>query len=244
MAEYLKHSVKLFLKLLLIAFFSAFLVISFRVIFSGLGGKVEKGYIAYGQKGDEPVKQLYQYMYSEGDDLKYSAYEQQGYKIEKSMLTEMTHGTKIACDITTAFFSIFMAFAVIYMPLFKEGTKDVNLVNFGHKQKDMLKGLKIGLIANIPFVLLYIAFFALHSGVLKGFNLTWYKFISGYLFVIYDLIFGASSVAGELSVSKLILAAAPLLFVPAAAAVSYVLGYKEFSLEEKLIYKNKKRKSK
>lgn len=240
MKKDIKTSASLFLKLVIAAIICFFLMLSFNVIFSGIGQKKEIGYVAYGQKGDGEAERLYTYYNSQGDDLKFSAYESQGYKIEKSVLTEMTKGTEIAYDAVTLSFSLIILIAIIYAPIWEYGFKDSNLVHLGHRTNDKWRGFKIGLIASIPHALLYLAVLILSGSVLKDFNMSLYKFASSYFFILYDFIFKKSIItAGEVTALQWIFTAIVLLAVPVISGVSYYLGLKEISIGEKLVYKNK-----
>ena len=68
-----------------------------------------------------------------------------------------------------------------------------------------------------------------------------YKFVNGYAFGFIDLILGATHNAGGLNIIQILLLFI-LLFIPASVCeIAYILGYKDISVMEKIVFKNNKK---
>lgn len=126
----------------------------------------------------------------------------------------------------------------MYSPVYELGFKESNLVRFKHAEQDLLRGLKIGIIADGFFILTYIGLIIAKFAA-PDMPISIYKLVNSYAYSIIEVI-GGNAKVGELSLIKVALLALPLLIVPAIATVGYILGYKGISISEKLIYKKTK----
>lgn len=133
--------------------------------------------------------------------------------------------------------------ALLYSPVWTEGDRNRNMVQFGHLEKDIYRGVKIGAFLIIPY--------AIEDVFL---TLSWAKVIPN-IFPIYKLlkpIFGrfwkGQSIrrgivnASDMSLIGLIICWLLALYPMLVTTVAYILGYKGISISEKLIYKNKPHK--
>ena len=120
---------------------------------------------------------------------------------------------------------------LIYSTAWKQGNKDLNMVNYKHMKKNMLRGLISMAIALAPGFLFYCLSIPLfldktderfYIGVFKFINMQWGGFII--------LLEGLSA-----SLTCLV-----LIFPLAVATASYIAGYKDIVVFEKLIYKKDK----
>ena len=126
----------------------------------------------------------------------------------------------------------------IYMNAWGFGDRDCNYVSFNRIKKDMLFGLKIGLIAVIPYfltsaILIYSKLNPMHNLVLA------YKLLNTHLFGIIYLIAPSAEIK-DFSWPDIFLLNALNIFIPAVSTLGYVLGFKRISISQKLIFKNKK----
>lgn len=241
MSEIIKKGASLFGRIVVINIMCFFVVISMSVLCTAAFTQ-NIGYTAYGVKEDnEEPKELYKYYNSEGEDLKKAEYEALGYKITTQKIRSQMSDTGNAVFLwVSQLFCISILIAFIYPSLWHLGTKDSNLVHFKHKKEDVLKGLKIGGVAVIPPVLLWIAMVALSGSVFKNFPVVGYKFLNSSYYSIIQAISGKAVYVSELSVVQFILLFLVLMIVPAVSTAAYLLGYKNISLSERLIY-NKNR---
>lgn len=239
MKKCFKVGSKILLKLLVVVVLDFFLCISISVLC--IGGFTENiGYDAYGyiNEGDQS-EYLYTYYNEDGEDTKKAEYETQGYTVvTNSIRSELSGKGQATYLIVTQIFCLFILIAFVYSPVYELGFKESNLVRFKHAEQDLLRGLKIGVIADGFFILTYIGL-VISKFLSPEMPTSIYKLLNSYAYSIIEVISGNAKV-GELSVGKLVLLGLPLIIVPAVATVGYILGYKGISLSEKLIYKKNK----
>ena len=128
-----------------------------------------------------------------------------------------------------------MMVSFIYNQLWQLGSRESNLVKFKSIKKDKLKGLKIGLIASIPSYIFFV--FAIINGKV---NVALFAFLNAYLYDLISIIRGSVVTFGALAFWQVLLLGVILLIFPATAWGSYLLGYNQFSISEKIVYKKNK----
>lgn len=242
MKEIFKGGASLFGRLIIINIMCFFLAISFSVLCTAAFTQVI-GYTAYGTlKDSKESVQLYEHYTSDGEDLKRAEYEAQGYTITESKIRSQVSpvGNRVYLA-ATQICCLVMLVSFIYPGFWQMGTKDSNLVHFKHKPEDKLKGLKCGLIAIIPSVLLLLFLTVTSKGISSSFPTVLYKFIHSSLYSFIQLAVSGSATFGELSVGAILLLFLLLLAVPLISCAAYLLGYKNISLGEKFIYKKNKK---
>lgn len=125
----------------------------------------------------------------------------------------------------------------IYVYVWKIGNNDLNLVKFNRIEFDKFKGLKIGLLASVPFAATYLILLLGAIGILPGKVILIYRVIYGFVFPLTSQIIGSSFLANELSALKLILLALMMAIIPLICHISYLIGYKDISIKNKIVYK-------
>ena len=130
-------------------------------------------------------------------------------------------------------FGIIVLIAVIWNDAYTLGFRDSNMVKTGHKKEDLLKGFKIGAIAQIPWLVFLIVsvIFNLRFAVYRMFNSAYFWFLT--------------AIAGQeqymrMGIIRIGAFALVRLIVPAISGVVYILGYKGVDLFTKLVYKKRK----
>ncbi len=232
-----KTASMLFLKLIVINFLCMMIVVSVSVIANLFFADIV-GYSAIGtKKGSEKAETLYTYRYEDGEDTKFKEYEAKGYEIVKQPMPELSQKN---ADISTAvaqIFSICLLTLVIYNNVWKIGTKDNNLVKFNHINEDTLKGFKIGFLTIIPFLILLIIFYIFKDTSFANIKISIFQFVYSCYYGLINLAVGNSKNLSDLSVLNFIYLFAIQLITPIICGISYVLGYKNISIGEKIIYK-------
>jgi CDP-diglyceride synthetase len=123
--------------------------------------------------------------------------------------------------------------AVIYSSCWSEAERDRNRAKFGHMTKYMPKGVVSALFATIPFLIVYI---------LYAFNMWKNSPVAYYIvYLLFNIPYLSFVTAFKHNALALVLLLIPM---PVAAQVGYILGYRQFSISDKLIYKNKKKTTK
>lgn len=230
----------LFLRMIIVNIMCFFIVISFSVLATAAFTK-NIGYKAYGTTSDSSEStELYTYYYADGDDTQKSTFEEQGYKVVTSSIRSGLSKSGNAVFLTVSqIFCLLLTIAFIYPNLWQSGTRDSNLVKFKHKQEDKLKGFKIGLIAAIPFFLFWAFLLAARLGLSPNFPPALYKFLNASFYSVIQLAVGGAVKAGELAVWRILILLLPVAALPLIGWISYLLGYKNISIGEKLVYKKK-----
>ncbi len=234
--EILKKSFKLYGTCVISSFMCFFLAITFTMVGTNLCGK-QIGYSMQGElEGKEEAKILYDYRYNEGEDLKKQEYIDKGYT-----LTEIpVKITTVAWDVTAQVFLLFMMGVFVYNNLWSLGFKDNNLVRIGKKSEDKFKGLKIGLIAYAPSVVLLAVLTVGKTTFAKNFLIATYSFLNPSINRAMFLLGGVEGkYFNELGALEILIIFLLLMVMPIVAHIAYTLGYKSIIVSEKLIFKKK-----
>ena len=236
----IKSGSKLFLKTVVVNIMCFFIVISFSVLATAAFTK-NIGYKAYGTSSDTSSQtELYTYYYEDGEDTYKSAYEEQGYTVSTASIRSQISGTGNVVFLTVSqIFCLLILISFIYPNLWHDGTNDSNLVRFKHKKEDKHKGFKIGAVAVIPNYLFLIFLVIAKLGAVPSFPMALYKFLNSAFYSFIQIIAGSAVTVADLEVRSLILLFILPLIIPVTAGAAYILGYKNISIGEKMVYKKK-----
>ncbi len=240
-AENLKYAAKTWVKSVVAAIMCLFVYISIQFVAVNLFTK-EIGYTVYEVVDSRRGEALYTHYYADGEDLKAKEYENSEIKVEtvkeRSLLTD---GQNITAQMVSQVFSLFIIGAMIYQRIWSIGTSDNNKVKFNRMKEDKLRGLKIGCMAAIPSFMVYLLLILARFGIASEGLFAVYRLLNVHIFGYMNLLFGVGVKVVEIPVFKIVLAAVPLLILPVICTVAYFLGYKDISVSEKIIYKNKRK---
>jgi|GEM_PF-929245 len=134
--------------------------------------------------------------------------------------------------------------AMIYSETWKSGQQDYNLVKFGHMDESKLRGFKAGLVSQVPGLLLA-ALTIVHlilkngeiaagvpadiaSGLHWGIQSAYHLFYCPFVGILWPL--------EEISPFFCVL---PAIVAPIVAHIGYTLGYRRFSIKDKMVYTQK-----
>ncbi|MEG1028339.1 MAG: hypothetical protein RSE07_06590, partial [Oscillospiraceae bacterium] len=148
-------------------------------------------------------------------------------------LMDSTYGL-IVCEIL-----VLLAYSLPgYYNLWHLGFSDINKINFGHIKKDNFKGFKLAAIALIPSYLmgigLILAKFNLFPNIMVAF-----KFTNAHLWPLINLI-NPSAYMSDISVIQIIIIALLTIIPNIIFGFAYILGLKEISISQRLMYKKNK----
>ena len=240
MKEIMGLGTKTFFKLVLVNILCAVIVLSISIITSNAFSE-DIGYMVYGvAEGEEEPKHLYNYYFENGEDTQKAKFEAEGYtELSEHPITASTKTGDIIFLAVSALFCFGTLAAILYPAVWKTGSKDRNLVHFGHISEDKFKGLKIGVIAVIPAFLLFAFFIATKGNIAANFPAVWLKFLNANAYSLIDLLQNKVILLKDIPALNLVLMALTQITVPIICYLAYFLGYKEISLADKLIYKKK-----
>ena len=138
-------------------------------------------------------------------------------------------------------FALGILITFVYPTMWDLGGADINMVKIGQKAEDKLKGLKIGVLGTIPSALVFFVIAFTKNGISANVSTALYKFLNASFYPILEFVFGESKKFADLAVWKLIIMFLLLCVVPLTEHIGYTLGYKGFSIGEKLTYKKLKK---
>ena len=240
MKRFFKYGLKLYGKMA-VANIMCFIVLvsltflSTFIFTSEIGYKVS-GVDSNGQIFDE----LYVHYYEDGKDVKFEEYEVQGYELSKTGIRSSVSGGALTfLQIVSQITGLGLLISFIYPMFWDIGNKESNAVKFGRISEDKLCGLKAGLVAIIPVSVALIFIIATKNTICSELSVTLFKFINSTYYGITDMLTGHVSLFKNATVSSLIIVLVLQLIIPVIAQVGYTLGYKDFSVKERLVYKEK-----
>lgn len=126
---------------------------------------------------------------------------------------------------------------LLYSTMWYEGDREKNFVQFGRMEEDLFWGLKVGLVGMlVPMATMLLLVFAkiMHMADL----VVYYKLINPQINMLINLIIPSID-PNSLGIPQLLLTAALYLYIPFFCGVGYLLGYRRFSISEKLVYAKK-----
>lgn len=144
-----------------------------------------------------------------------------------------------AIQIIAQLVGILIFLGMIYINVWSIGDRDKNLVSFGRIEKDMLKGLKIGLIVMIPYMLLSIIPILVLLEITPDITFI-YRILNIYLVVMINSYMSTDAP----SWSGVLITTSFFLTIPAVCTVSYILGYRRVSVMSNLVYSKDDKKKK
>lgn len=242
MKEYFKMALPIFGKMVVINILCLFLVISMTVLTDALFTHTIGYTVFVTDKETHELVETYDFYYEDDlEDEKAATYDTEKYDLTKSIIrSKLSKTADIAFYTVTQLICLTMVLMFIYPKLWERGAKDRNLVSFGHIKEDKFKGFYAGLISIIPSALFTVVLMVLKPFMLKTFPVAIIKFVYCWSYSFNVLICGKVTALGDLSYASLVgLLLINLAFV-AIPGVSYLLGYKNIAITEKLVYEKKR----
>lgn len=123
----------------------------------------------------------------------------------------------------------------IYVPFWEFGYNDRNYVNINKKKEDIFQGTKIGFLISIPYFITSFLMILVKLNVSKWLSYL-FVFSNSYFYYFIDSLISKPDPALTPWWTIAVFVVMPL-FIPAVASFGYILGYKEFSIKERLLYK-------
>lgn len=214
-----------------------FIYFSITVIATGAFTSVT-GYTAYSAETNEV---LYHYYYEQGEDTQKAQFEAQGIEVSTVALRSTLDGTaKTVTDVIAQIAGGLITLGFVHNSLWNLGAGDNNLVNFGHRTYDRLRGAKIGLIAAVPGFVAWLITVVAKLGLIGGKWFVLFRFLNYQAFLPFNAIFGQSTASTDmLSWGQIFGGLIIVLILPIISAIFYILGYKKFSFN-KFVYKKER----
>ncbi len=136
--------------------------------------------------------------------------------------------------------NILIITAVVYSLARDRGTRDIVLIESGHKKRSLLKGFWVGLIATSPFLLSGIVLLVSRIFGVPANFIGYYKMINAFFFPFHYSVMPADLTIMEIAWSDILLSLSTLLVIPILSMLSYWIGLSKFSFNEVVFYKKTK----
>ena len=149
----------------------------------------------------------------------------------------------IVFQVCCGLFTLLLYWALVNGSAWKLGNDDLNRVNFGRMEKNLWRGVQVGLLASIPMFVLDLALIVLNlfdCGAASQWGLVVYRVLNMHYIVFLNLVAGTDATLLDLPVWKTLIICLMSLVTTACTTVGYLLGYKDIVLMDKLMYKNRK----
>lgn len=244
MKENFKVSASLFGTIIVAGIMCSMFSFSMKMIFNTVFTETI-GYQVAGTIGDSQEKEyLYTYIYEDGDttgenDTKWAEYEEKGYTLykyaERNTLSKNANLTMIIITQIGCFLSVG---GFVHSVLNKRGYKDGALVRSGNKKDDKFRGLKIGLMASVPAFLSFVAYLILWASN-KSIPVAFYMIYNACFWPILELVFASTKSAKDIVFWQFVVMFLLQMVVPVLSQLLYYMGYKDYQISGKLIYKKK-----
>lgn len=238
MKEIFKPALTMCGRMVIVTVMNIFVCISLMVLATAAFTQVD-GYKAfvYEKDNDTPIAE-YTHKNADGEDTKKAEYEDQGYVVStQETRTDMSKAGMNTYLTVSQLIGVLLMTGFIYPNVWDLGAKDSNLVKFKHKKENKLRGLKIGLLAVAPAVLIMLLIFVFGR---KIFNVALFSMLFANFYGAIKAISGSAHMVGELAVWQMAIMLLLLFIAPAISCGAYLLGYKDISLSERFIYKKNK----
>ncbi len=203
----------------------------------------EIGFEIYGKKSDSSEEELlYKYYTEKGNSILSEQYKEK--KIELlnySIRSEVEKAPDIACSIISQIFCLVILASFVYNELWKTGNKDFEAERLYGKPINKLKGLFIGLVAVIPSAAFLIFSIITKNTVMAKLPVAIFTFSNCYAYEIIFAVTNGVMYWADVQWWQALVYFVVLLIIPIIALVSYIIGVKDISISEKLVYKNSKK---
>lgn len=233
----LSVAVKLFLRLLLATVLCAILYVSMNVITTAFFSDVV-GYQVYEQNDDGEVFQVGKdYFYKDGEE--HVTAESLKLKDNQVMtsIRVVPDGTQTVMNWITQILLLVLFGIFPYHILWAFGNRDDTNTRYKGQRTDPLRGLKVGLLAVLPFVLIWVLLLISKFGLLPEAFMQVYRLTAFPFYPFVNVMLGSATSAVDVAWWRILLLLPTYLFVPVISSISYRLGGNRFSLAEFITFK-------
>ena len=231
-------ALKLFVRLLVAIILCAILNVSMNVIGTAFFSDVI-GYQIFEQAKDGTSSIVEEHYYKEGEtpvtaeDLKLK--ENQMF----SAIRKVKDSTQGAVDFVSQILMLIVLGVFPYHILWQFGNRDDTNVRYRGQKPDPWRGVRIGLLAMIPFAVMWLLLIVAKFGIITPNYLQVYRLIAFPFMPYLNWLFGAAQSLTDVALWRIFLLIPTLLFVPAVSGFAYKLGGRQFSISEFITFKKK-----
>ena len=143
--------------------------------------------------------------------------------------------------------NLIIVMSLSYVPMWNEANNDVNKINYERMQRDDFRGLKYGIVAAVPGIIVYAGLFLSALGVIGESFFSYYRFLNPIFLPLNISIMSTNLTMSEIGILPVLYAGFEMFLPVVICGFAYALGLRRFSLSERFIYPyapEKKRKKK
>ena len=231
-------ALKLFWRLLVAIVLCAILNVSMNVIGTAFFSDVV-GYQIFEKDANDTVNMIEEHYYAPGenpitpDDLDLK--DNQAF----SAIRVVGETTKSVLNVISQILMLIVLGIFPYHILWEFGNRDDTNVRYRGQRPDPWRGVRIGLLAMIPFAVAWLLLLIAKLGILPPSYVQIYRILAFPFLPYVNWVLGSAQTLTEIAVWRILLVIPTLLFVPAVGGVAYKLGGRQFSLSEFITFKKR-----
>lgn len=157
--------------------------------------------------------------------------------VTQNIRSETAPGLKRATNWVSQILMVILFAAFPYSNMWYLGDHDHNSAQFGHIRRDYARGVKIGLLADIPAVLAWVALIVCKLANIFPSYVVRYRWINVCFWPYFNHFIPSTVLkTAEVTWGGVAAMLPILLALPLTTGLGYFLGFKEFSVRDKLVY--------
>jgi len=235
-----KLAMQCFLRTLVAAFITLLIYMSIIYVVTGINYKALGYEVLYTEDG-ENYETVYTYMYTGEEDEdwvdeKLAEYMNKDGYYKQTIPNQLSQSAKNTVAWISQAISLIVWGALIYAVTWNVGNADAGKNELGNTPIDKMCGLKAGLVAVIPYTVIYLLLVIAKVTNIIPWAVSLFKIFNFNCFAFNDMFITGG--VNSISILELICLALVLLPLPLFAAVGYGLGVNHTMIKEKIVYKN------
>ena len=199
--------------------------------------KPEDGYtIVYSEDEGKTTSEVYTHYHKDGEDLKYSEYENKENYYKRTISGKLNSTTLAAINIITTISGLLLAIATYFTEFWNMGDIDANNLELRGVKYSKKRPIFIALIGYSPFILSYVLLVAFKLlNLFPNYTRIFY-YLNYYAYYFLSLIMPNLNLAAD-NLLSVVLSGVVLIPIPLICFGAYILGTKHIDIKRKLIYK-------
>ena len=199
--------------------------------------KPEDGYtIVYSEDEGKTTSEVYTHYHKDGEDLKYSEYENKENYYKRTISGKLNSTTSSAINIITTISSLLLAVATYFTEFWNMGDIDANNLELRGVKYSKKRPIFIALIGYSPFILSYVLLVAFKLlNLFPNYTRIFY-YLNYYAYYLLSLMMPNLNLAAD-NLLSVVLSGVVLIPIPLICFGAYILGTKHIDIKRKLIYK-------
>ena len=192
--------------------------------------------VAITKPEDGYTSEVYTHYHKDGEDLKYSEYENKENYYKRTISGKLNSTTLAAINIITTISGLLLAIATYFTEFWNMGDIDANNLELRGVKYSKKRPIFIALIGYSPFILSYVLLVAFKLlNLFPNYTRIFY-YLNYYAYYLLSLIMPNLNLAAD-NLLSVVLSGVVLIPIPLICFGAYILGTKHIDIKRKLIYK-------